>query len=77
MSLVSQAARESDTPMPFLSVLLDRYVSSSSNSIIIMRNSGNSMHVCMYLCRLCCIMNVLYCIVYITAYKVICVYSSI
>jgi len=27
VSLVSQAARETDTPMPFLSVLLDRYVS--------------------------------------------------
>jgi len=30
VSLVSQAARETDTPMPFLSVLLDRYVSAKA-----------------------------------------------
>ena len=44
MSLVSQAARESDTPMPFLSVLLDRYVSSSIMIMIIfiIRSSSSS-----------------------------------
>ena len=30
VSLVNQAARECDTPMPFLSVLLDRYVSAKA-----------------------------------------------
>lgn len=30
MTLVSQAAREVDAPMPFLSTLLDRYVSSKA-----------------------------------------------
>ena len=30
MSLVNQAAREGEVPMPFLSVLLDRYVSSKA-----------------------------------------------
>lgn len=30
MTLVNQAAREVDAPMPFLSTLLDRYVSSKA-----------------------------------------------
>ena len=30
VTLVSQAAREVDTPMPFLSVLLDRFVSAKA-----------------------------------------------
>jgi hypothetical protein len=30
VSLVSQAAREVDTPMPFLSVLVDRFVSAKA-----------------------------------------------
>ncbi len=30
MSLVNQAAREADVPMPFLSVLLDRFISAKA-----------------------------------------------
>ncbi len=30
VTLVSQAAREADVPMPFLSTLLDRYVSAKA-----------------------------------------------
>lgn len=30
VTLVSQAAREADTPMPFLSVLLDRFTSAKA-----------------------------------------------